>query len=110
MTLRVLQRAHREWREDEAEHRAISIAAGCRHTGEGACVPCVARGILQAEDAEREAVLGPFGRHRKVTGAAVRCAKCDGWGWWLKENHYGEADFVECLVCDGTGHDLVEER
>lgn len=109
MTLRVLQRKHREWREDDAEHRAIGIVAGCGHASESACVPCIARGILQAEDSERESVLGLFGRHRKVTGAAVRCARCDGFGWWLKGNHYGEADFVECMACDGTGHVPTEE-
>lgn len=105
MSARAFLREAREQQRADAERRTAIACVRCRHASEGAvCLACATRLVLRSEQEERKSVLGHFGRHRKITGPASRCGRCDGWGWWLKENYYGEADFVECLACDGTGH------
>lgn len=105
MSARAFLREARERQRADAERRTAVACVRCDHAPTGAaCLECATALVLESEDAEREAIVGLFGRHRKVTGPAAACGRCDGWGWWLKENYYGEADFVECLACDGTGH------
>lgn len=97
-------RQHATRRRTEAEMAAAKLIRGCPHR-DGICVQCLAAALLAAEDAATAAALGPFGRHRKVTGPSQRCARCDGYGSWIKDGGSPEDwSMVECLACDGTGH------